>query len=55
MFDIFSQSYPTFVVFLAVVLSIVVTMALMPALIRALRIIAISANRFAPMAPKAIS
>ena len=42
MFNIFSQ-YPTFVVFLAVVLSIVITMALM------------SANRFAPMAPKAIS
>ena len=36
MFNIFSQ-YPTFVVFLAVVLSIVITMALMPAFIRALR------------------
>ena len=36
MFSIFSQ-YPTFVVFLAVVLSIVITMALMPAFIRALR------------------
>ena len=36
MFSIFSQ-YPTFVVFLAVVLAIVITMALMPAFIRALR------------------
>ena len=36
MFNIFSQ-YPTFVVFLAVVLAIVITMALMPAFIRALR------------------
>ena len=51
MFNIFSQ-YPTFVVFLAVVLSIVITMALMPAFIRALRSYHIGQQ---VRAPKAIS